>query len=283
MRLPPVWTTTSSRNAAGGGTLPAVASGADAAIVAAMERQTFTSFDSQPLVWHETGHGRPVVLLHGLFSDAQTNWIKFGTAATIAAAGFRVILPDLRGHGTSAKPHAAAAYPPDVLAMDVAALIAHLGLTDFDLGGYSLGSRTTVRCLIRGMAPRRVVLGGMGLAGLIEVNRRTAWFLSVIADPERFERGSPGWTAAQFMRTTDVDGEAVAHVLRSQVEGGADTLAAVTPPTLVVCGVDDADNGSAPDLAAALPAATYAEVPGTHMSSVTKPEFGAAIAAFLAA
>ena len=37
------------------------------------------------------GDGRPVVLLHGLFSDAHMNWIKFGHAALISAAGFRVI------------------------------------------------------------------------------------------------------------------------------------------------------------------------------------------------
>ena len=242
---------------------------------------TFASFDGQPIVWREVGAGRPVVLLHGLFSDAETNWIKFGAAAAIAAAGFRVIMPDLRGHGASAKPHDAAAYPLDVLAMDAAALVAHLGLTDYDLGGYSLGSRTTVRCLVRGMTPRRVVLGGMGLSGLIEVGRRADWFLSVIADPDRFERGSAGWTAVQFMRTNNVDGAATAHVLRSQVVTPRDALDALDRPTLVVCGADDADNGSAPDLAAALPAATYAEVPGTHMSSVTKPEFGAAIASWL--
>ena len=244
--------------------------------------QTFVSFDGQSIAWSEVGSGHPVVLIHGLFSDARTNWIKFGTAAAIAAAGFRVITPDLRGHGASAHPHDAAAYPADVLARDIAALISHLGLTDFDLGGYSLGARTTMRCLTRGMAPRRVVLAGMGLAGLIEVNRRTAWFLNVIAAPDGFARGSPGWTAAQFMRTTGVDTAAVAHVLRSQVEMARADLAAATMPALVVCGADDVDNGSAPELAAALASATYAEIPGTHMSSVTKPELGMAIGAFLA-
>jgi pimeloyl-ACP methyl ester carboxylesterase len=54
-------------------------------------------------------------------------------------------------------------------------------------------------------------------------------------------------------------------------------------PTLVVCGAEDDDNGSAPDLAAALPDGTYVEVPGTHMSSVTKPELGDAIVRFLSA
>jgi len=52
-------------------------------------------------------------------------------------------------------------------------------------------------------------------------------------------------------------------------------------PTLVVAGAEDRDNGSAPDLAERLPNGTYQEVPGGHMSSVTQPELGAAIAAFL--
>jgi len=50
---------------------------------------------------------------------------------------------------------------------------------------------------------------------------------------------------------------------------------------LVVCGDQDHDNGSAEELANVLPNAVFDEVPGTHMSSVTKPEFGEAIAEFL--
>ena len=61
-----------------------------------------------------------------------------------------------------------------------------------------------------------------------------------------------------------------------------DWLKTFTMPTLVVCGSEDEDNGSAEEFAKALPNAVFREVPGTHMSSVTKPEFGAAIAAFLA-
>src|ERR1022692_2543702 len=62
-----------------------------------------------------------------------------GPARALAAQGYRVILPDLRGHGDSARPHDLACYPPDVLADDGLALIAHLGLDGYDLGGYSLG------------------------------------------------------------------------------------------------------------------------------------------------
>lgn len=241
----------------------------------------FPSFDGVELSWQEVGEGRPVILLHGLFSSGDTNWTKYGQAKQVAAAGFRVILPDLRGHGRSAAPHDAAAYPPDVLARDAAALVEHLGLTDYDLGGYSLGGRTTMRCLVRGMTPRRAVIAGMGLTGITEVGTRTAWFLNVIANADSFEPGSNGWTAVQFMRTNKVDGAAVAHVLRSQVVTTAAEVAAVTTPVLVLCGAEDRDNGSAPDLAAALAHGRYAEMPGTHMSAVAGPAMGAAIAEYL--
>ena len=65
----------------------------------------WTASDGVELAYHELGEGRPVVLLHGLFSDSNMNWIKFGHAGRIAAAGFRVIMPDLRAHGLSGKPH----------------------------------------------------------------------------------------------------------------------------------------------------------------------------------
>lgn len=246
-------------------------------------RQRFTSFDGVELAWQAVGTGRPVILLHGLFSTSDTNWTRFGAAEQIAASGFRVILPDLRAHGVSAKPHDAASYPPDVLARDVAALAEHLGLTDYDLGGYSLGGRTTIRCLVQGLRPRRAVVAGMGLTGLTEIGKRTDWFLHVIANPDDFERGSDGWMAAQFMRANRVDGVAVAHLLRSQVITTPAELAAIPTETLVLCGADDSDNGSAPDLAAALRHGRYVEMPGNHMSAVTGPAMGAAIAAFLAA
>jgi len=247
------------------------------------DRHSFPSFDGVDLSWQEVGAGRPVVLLHGLFSTSDTNWTKYGHAKQLADAGFRAILPDLRGHGQSAAPHDAAAYPPDVLAQDAAALVAHLGLSDYDLGGYSLGGRTTMRCLVRGMTPRRAVIAGMGLSGIVEAGTRTEWFLNVITNADSFERGSHGWTAAQFMRTNKIDGEAVAHVLRSQIVTTAAEVAAINTSVLVLCGADDRDNGSAPDLAAALPHGTYVEMPGTHMSSVVGPAMGAAIVEYLSA
>ena len=57
----------------------------------------------------------------------------------------------------------------------------------------------------------------------------------------------------------------------------------VDVPTLIVAGVDDDDNGSGAALADAMPQAIFREIPGNHMSAVTKPELGQAIADFLSA
>src|SRR4029434_6206713 len=115
----------------------------------------WTTSDGIRLAWREMGEGRPVILLHGLFSDAQMNWIKFGTAGRIAAEGFRVIMPDLRAHGLSGKPHEQVHYPQLVLVRDLKELIEELGLVDFDLGGFSLGARTAIEAVIGGVKPRR--------------------------------------------------------------------------------------------------------------------------------
>lgn len=249
----------------------------------AVSTHRWTASDGVELAWHEAGQGRPVILLHGLFSDADMNWIKFGHAERIAAAGFRVIMPDLRAHGASGRPHGAEHYPKGVLARDLRELIAHLALTEFDLGGFSLGARTTVEGVGEGLKPRRAVLGGAGLEGLKNWQRRKTFFLEAIAlFDDKLPRTDPHWLSIQFMKSQGVDRVAAAHLLESFEDTFMDWLQAFTMPTLVVCGSEDDDNGSAAELAAAMPNAVFEEVPGTHMSSVTEPEFGEAIARFLA-
>ena len=242
----------------------------------------FPAPDGTRLVWHELGQGRPVVLLHGLFSDAETNWLKFGHAAEIAKRGFRLIMPDLRAHGESAKPHDAASYPPDVLARDGLALIDHLGLSDYDLGGYSLGARTAVRMVVLGARPRRLVISGMGLSGLTDTGARSDHFRRILTGRGSHKRGSPEWLAEAFLKTTGGDAEALLPLLDSFVDTAEAELRAITMPTLVLQGAEDHDNGEAEDVAAMLPNARFVEVPGNHMSAVTKPDLARAIADFLA-
>jgi pimeloyl-ACP methyl ester carboxylesterase len=242
----------------------------------------WTASDGVELAFHELGQGRPVILLHGLFSDADMNWIRFGHAARIASDGFRVIMPDLRAHGASAKPHGADHYPRGILARDLRELVGHLGFTDFDLGGFSLGSRTVVEAVGEGMRPRRAVLGGAGLEGLRNWERRKNFFVDAIALFDEVKRGDPHWLSIQFMKSQGTDRVASGLLLDSFEDAFMGWLDAFTMPTLVVCGSEDDDNGSAEELANVMPNAVFREVPGTHMSSVTKPELGEAIASFLA-
>ena len=247
------------------------------------ETRFFDSFDGVRIAWRELGEGRPVVLLHGYLSDAKTNWIRYGHAAAIAAEGFRVIMPDLRAHGESDKPHEASAYPPDALTRDGHALIAHLSLTDYDLGGYSLGARTVARMLATGATPGRAVFSGMGLEGLLDTGRRAGHFRHILTSLGKHERGTPEWLAEAFLKTTKGDPVALLGVLDTFADTPRDVLERLAQPALVVCGAEDSDNGSAAARAELLPDGRYVEVPGGHMSSVTKPELGRAVAEFLAA
>ena len=170
----------------------------------------WTASDGIDLVYHELGEGRPVILLHGLFSDAQMNWIKFGHAERIAAEGFRVIMPDLRAHGASGKPRDPANYPSDVLVRDLRELIAHLGLGEFDLGGFSLGSRTVIDAVSSGVRPGKAILAGTGADVLTNWTRRCRFFVDAIEHFDDARRGDPYWLSIQFMRTMKVDREAAA-------------------------------------------------------------------------
>ena len=155
------------------------------------------------------------MLLHGLFSDGHVNWIKFGHAAKLAAARFP------RDHARPSRPWPVAAsrtiptnYPHGILGRDLEELIAHLGLADYDLGGFSLGARTTVAGgRARGMKPRRAILAGMGLEGLTGWIRRKHFFVDAIDNFETASRGDQHWMAIQFMKTMKVDRVAAALLL----------------------------------------------------------------------
>jgi pimeloyl-ACP methyl ester carboxylesterase len=241
----------------------------------------FKSHDGLDLAYREMGEGRPVILIHGLFSNGWVNWIRYGHAQLLAEAGYRVVMPDLRGHGMSAAPHDAAFYPPDILAEDGEALVRHLGLTGYDLGGYSLGGRTALRMLVRGAMPRRAILSGMGLEGILDPDKRRDFFRTVLTGAGLHKRGSAAWMAEAFLRTTGGDPLAMLPLLDSFVATSPDEIAAIQMPALVLSGEDDHDNGSSAELADLLPQGELVEIAGNHMTSVLQPTMGSAILEFL--
>jgi pimeloyl-ACP methyl ester carboxylesterase len=78
-----------------------------------------------------------------------------------------MFMPDMRAYGSSARPHKLESYPTDVLAADVEDFVAHLGIVDYGLAGYSLGGRTVARLLARGARPRRAVIAGTRIEGIL--------------------------------------------------------------------------------------------------------------------
>ena len=246
-----------------------------------MTRTEFQSFDGARLSYRTQGEGRPVVMLHGFLANSRFNWVDPGISAAVAAAGFKAIMLDLRGHGRSDMSEDPAAYPPDALAQDGEALLRHLDLTDYDLVGYSLGARTAMRMLVRGARPRRCVLAGMGATGVIGSAKRAAYFADIITNGERSAFPEAAKVVAAMMERAHLKPQAMMHVLKSQVQTPAEALKPIDTPILVVSGAEDNDNGSAEDLAALLPNARAQRTPGNHLSAVNAPELAQAIVAFL--
>ena len=75
-------------------------------------------------------NGEPVILLHG-FPDYWIGWDA--QLRDLAAAGYRVIVPDQRGNGSSDMPVGVAQYSQDILVSDVIEIANHYGLSTFNL------------------------------------------------------------------------------------------------------------------------------------------------------
>jgi pimeloyl-ACP methyl ester carboxylesterase len=243
----------------------------------------FAGRDGLTLAYREIGEGRPVVLLHGFLGTGR-QWIQPGPAATIAAQGYRVILPDMRGHGDSARSHDPACYPPDVLADDGLALIDQLGLGDYDLGGYSLGARIVLRMLARGTQPARAIVAGQGLDAIDGVTSRTSQYrstLTALANGDTVGPGTPAAEQAYWITQLGVDPAAMLLVLDTLAPTPEATLGRVTIPTLVVIGDQDHSHPGADALAATMPNARFTQVPGNHFTALASPEFATSIIAFL--
>ncbi len=241
----------------------------------------FISFDGVTLKVHEMGEGKPLLLLHGLFSNAHMNWIKYGHAVSLVKAGFRLIMPDLRAHGDSEAPHEASYYPEDIIIKDIETLIKHYSWNAFDVTGFSLGARSIAKLLINGMKPDRAILAGMGWEGINGWGERQQFFLDVIENYHSVKRGDPHFMPVQFMKTTGIDPIAAGHLLKSFGTLDTDILCGLNVQMMVVCGKDDRDNGSGQLLADHLKNACFEEIPGNHMSSVIESALSEKMVSFL--
>jgi pimeloyl-ACP methyl ester carboxylesterase len=236
------------------------------------------------IAYLDEGRGEPIVLVHGFASNKEVNWVQPGWIAALTRAGRRVIALDDRGHGQSTKLYNDADYHTDLMAGDVAALIAHLKLGRADVMGYSLGARICAVLAVRHPeSVRSAILGGAGIrlvhtAGLRDeiADSLEAPSIDAVTDPM-------GRTFRLFAEQTRSDLKALAACLRGSRQALArDGLAAIRVPVLVAVGTRDDIAGSGPELAKLIPHGLALDIPGRdHMLAVGDKVYKNGVVEFL--
>jgi pimeloyl-ACP methyl ester carboxylesterase len=223
----------------------------------------------------DAGRGPAIILLHGGLATHRACWAWCDELA----ARFRVVTPDLRGSGRSVF---AGALSWDVLADDVAALAAWLGIERAVVGGISFGAGVALRValrhpqLVRALALVWPAYGG-GALGLAPAQRAAMDAMDAAA-----QRAVTGAGVAALFPLLDVlpaearvrgrammaryDVASMAASTRFMASGAqpferGDELAALTMPALVVPGIDPQHPIAVADaLARHLPRATTRSV-----------------------
>lgn len=229
-----------------------------------------------------------LVLIHGFASDHATNWIGPGWIGPMTGAGFRVLAPDMRGHGASTKPHAADAYGLSLMAGDVARVIeTRAGGGPVAVMGYSMGAFIgAVLAAARPGMVARLVLAGVGENVLRDTRARNEVIAAGLLATEVPGRDAP--VARQFRlfaEQTGADRTALAACIRSIGGGlGDDVLGAIEAPTLVIAGETDDIARSPQPLADRIPGARCEVVPRRdHMRAVGDKVTKQKVLAFLSA
>lgn len=146
--------------------------------------------------------GRPMLLLHG-FPDSWHLWGH--QIATLAAAGYRVTAPDLRGFGGSDRPQEVEAYRMRTLVGDVAGLLDGVGVERTAVVGHDWGAGLawTVATFLPERVERLVTVSvghprSMAAAGLTQ--RRLSWYMLWFLFPGVAEQVLPADDWAFFRR-----------------------------------------------------------------------------------
>lgn len=244
------------------------------------------------------GPGTPLVLVHGHPFD-RSMWAP---QVPVAAAGRRVIVPDLRGYGASEV--VPGVTPLETFARDVAALLDHLGVPEAVVGGLSMGGQIVMEFqrLFPGRATGLVLADTFPGADTEEdrrareamAERLTAEGMSGYADEVLDRMIAPRNVTAlpevaghvlRMMRGASPEGAAAALRGRARRPDYGPVLTAVGVPTLIVVGRDDAFTpvAEAEAMHAAVRGSRLVVVEGAgHLPNLERPEeFNQALLGFL--
>jgi len=234
-----------------------------------------------PLHYEEHGHGEPLILLHG-FGGSGIDWAPF---AEEWAADFRIIVPDLRGHGQSANP--ATEFRHDAAAGDVQALLDRLGVESCKGLGVSCGGNVLLHLATR--QPER--MNAMVLVSATShfpeqartIMRNYSFDLLPEEEKEKTRRRHPGGQAQIDTLFAQARGFAESY---DDLNFTAQDLAKITARTLIVQGDRDPfyPVQISVDMAAAIPQSSLWIVPGGGHGPIGGerwPEFVKTALAFL--
>lgn len=242
---------------------------------------------SVDLAWDDVGHGIPVVLLHA-FPLNRSMWAR---QREELSSRYRVIAPDLRGHGESSLPEEDSTM--ERLAEDVSGLLDELGLERVVLGGLSMGGYVSLafyRCYAervlaliladtragadseegrRGRAELAAVAEGLGSAAVAE---RTLPKLLGASTQQRNPQLVE--TVRDIIRTTSPQG--IVRALRGMAArpDSNELLAKISCPTLILVGEEDTLTPPAESeaMARAIPGARLGKLTGAgHLSNLEQP------------
>lgn len=195
---------------------------------------------------------RVIVLTNGLLLDAGVNR---QLARSLAGHGFRVVLLDLLGHGTSDKPHHATQHRMDRYARQVVALLDELDVERAVVGGVSLGANVSLHVAVQ--APERVAALVLEMPLLewatpaaaslfvplllaVSFGRRPFGFLTSLV--RRLPRTGID-TVDSFLGTFSMEPEAIAAVLHGILVGPVapqiEERCAIAAPTLIIAHQND--------------------------------------------
>jgi pimeloyl-ACP methyl ester carboxylesterase len=298
--------------------------------------KTFASFDGATIAYHDEGEGFPVILLHGYGVDGLGQFGSFerilpmleqrqklfietfggapplpdppaegrpGIIPPLLAANARVILPDLRGFGASAKSRDASFYSDWAMARDVIGLIEHLHLDAVDVAGFSMGAGTAARVAILGPAQvKSAILAGIGdyvIEGTVLefpknwpvpehlpkplTHKIWAEEGARVLEKNELVPGNLGSAHVIAARVTGADPKVLAAVIRGAVadQMKSEQFNKIRVPVLVLNGKGDVANQKTARLLEEIRSASLGECEGDHNSTPYQPSFHQAVVGFL--
>lgn len=241
--------------------------------------RTVLFYESQGfrLGYEEVGDGPPLILVHG-WGAAGWEWRQEGWVDSLGKDR-RLLIPDVLGHGSSAKPHDLAPYSTTRLGGDMVALLDAVGVERADILGYSMGAAIALAAVV--VAPDQV---GALIAGGIppeDASDRVAIARGLRGEGALSDRARSYRDWAAGWPDNDL------HALSLSMEAGCSPpdcseLALYGGEALIVAGTRDWRREATERIAGCLPGGRFLAVDGAdHMAAFHDARFKAAVTAFL--